>query len=389
MHRYRTPPFAVAGSIAAVGVATLLVYALRPLAPTLSLGVLYVLAVLATAVVWGLGYAIPVALVSMLAFNFLFLPPVRTLSLTDGRNWTALAVYIVTAIVASELATRARRRAAEAEQRERESALLADAAAALLQGASLDDVTERADRMLLGHDAVARERFDLALSSLVALADERQRLDRLEQSDAIKTAVLQSVSHDLRTPLASIAAAVDGLESRELDLDADDRAGLLETIRLEVERLIRLVGNLLDLSRLQAGAASPHPAVWPIDELIARAVAEVRDGERVTVSLPETLPPALVDDVQIQRVLVNVLENALKFSDQPVEVVARPRQSTIVVDVLDEGGTGSPGAGIGLAIARGFAAVNGCTLSVEARQAGGTLARLTLPATRLPEGVVA
>ena len=94
MHRYRTPPFAVAGSLAAVGAATLLVYALRPVAPTLSLGVLYVLAVLATAVVWGLGFAIPVAVLSMLAFNFFFLAPVGTLSLADGRNWTALAVYV-------------------------------------------------------------------------------------------------------------------------------------------------------------------------------------------------------------------------------------------------------------------------------------------------------
>jgi two-component system sensor histidine kinase KdpD len=311
---------------------------------------------------------------------------VGTLSLADGRNWTALVVYVLTAIVAGELASRARRRAAEAEQRERESALLADAAAAILQGAPLDEILERADEVLQSGEPVARARFEAALVSLVALAKERQRVDRLKQSDAIKTAVLQSVSHDLRTPLASIAAAVDGLESSDLALDADDRAGLLETIRLEVDRLIRLVGNLLDLSRLQAGAAAPHPALWPVEELITRAVAEVRDGGRVVVSAPDGLPPTRIDDVQIQRVLVNLIENALKFSTGTVDIDARSVGASVVVDVIDQGGAGAPGAGLGLAIARGFAGVNDCALSVEP-QGGGTVARLTLPATHLPAGI--
>ena len=95
---------------------------------------------LASAVLWGLGFAVATAVASMVAFNFLFLPPVHTLSLADGSDWAALAVYLVSAIVASELATRARRRAAEAEQREREAELLADAAAALLQGSPLDEI---------------------------------------------------------------------------------------------------------------------------------------------------------------------------------------------------------------------------------------------------------
>src|SRR2546423_14796128 len=141
----RRPATAIAGSVLAVAAATGLVYALRPIAPTLSLGVLYTLAVLAAAVLFGLGFAIAAAVASMLAFNFLFLQPVGTLSLADGRNWTALAGYITTAIVATELATRARRRAREADQREREAALLADAAAALLQGRPLDELPAQAE----------------------------------------------------------------------------------------------------------------------------------------------------------------------------------------------------------------------------------------------------
>jgi two-component system sensor histidine kinase KdpD len=365
---------AAAGSLAAVAVATGLVYALKPIAPTLSLGVVYTLAVLAAAVLFGLGYAIATAVASMVAFNFLFLPPVHTLTLADARNWTALAVYVATAVVASELATRARRRAREAEQRERESALLADAAASLLRGEPLTELLARSEQVLPG-DGVARHRFDTALGSLQTLADERARLDT---SDAVKTAVLQTVSHDFRTPLATIAAAVDGLQSGELALSPQDREDLLDSIRLETDRLVRLVSNLLDLSRLQAGAAAPHIALWPVDELIDRAVAEVREPQRVVVRVPDELPPASVDDVQIQRVLVNLIENALKFSSDPIEVVAHGENGSVVIDVLDRGGAGAPGLGIGLSIARGFAALNRGSIRVEPRAGGGTVARLEL-----------
>src|SRR5690349_17382179 len=171
----------VAGSAAAVAAATLLVYALESIAPVLSLGVLYTLPVLAAAVLWGLADAIVVAVASMLAFNFLFLPPVHTLTLADGRNWAALAVYVATAVVVSQLAARARRRAAEAEQREREAALLADAAAALLQDESLDDVRSRADEVLAGADDAARARFDAAMASLVSVADERREAEAVRR----------------------------------------------------------------------------------------------------------------------------------------------------------------------------------------------------------------
>jgi two-component system sensor histidine kinase KdpD len=382
----RRPLTAIAGSATAVLAATGLVYALRPIAPTLSLGVLYTLAVLASAVLWGLGVAVAAAIASMIAFNFLFLAPVHTLSLAHNSDWAALAVYLVVAVVASELATRARRRAAEAEQREREAELLADAAAALLEGRPLEESLVRSETVLSVGDVIARRRFDAALAALVVVAEERERLDTLRQSDAIKTAVLQSVSHDFRTPLATIAAAVEGLQSSALSLTDDDRAALFETMTIEVARLIRLVENLLDLSRLQVGAAAPHPALWPVEELIPRAVSEVRDNARVQMSFPDGLPPALVDDVQIQRVLVNLIDNALKFSRDTVEVVASAEGDTLVVDVHDRGGAGAPGAGIGLSIARGFAEVNGGSVGLQPRAGGGMTARLVLPAEPLPAG---
>ena len=110
----------------------------------------------------------------------------------------------------------------------------------------------------------------------------------------------------------------------------------------------------------------PHAAVWPVEELIARSVAEVHDSGRVAVSAEEGLPPVRVDDVQIQRVLVNVIENAIKFSLGAVDISSRSEGSSVVIEVADEGGAGAPGAGLGLAIARGFAPVNDSTVTSSA-----------------------
>ena len=152
----------------AVAAVTGAIFGLRTFAPVLSLGVLYIFAVLAVAIGWGLAYAVPVSIASMLAFNFFFLPPIHTLALSDSENWFALAVYLVTAVVVSELAARARRRAFEAEERERESA---------------------------------------------ELAERTVEAEALRRSDAAKTALLRAVSHDLRSPLTAIRVAAEGLEN--------------------------------------------------------------------------------------------------------------------------------------------------------------------------------
>ena len=332
-----THPLAgIAAGAVAVAVVTGAVALLDEVVPVLSLGVLYVFAVLPIAVFWGTIVAIPVAVASMLAFNFFFLPPVYTLTLADRSNWLALAVYVVTAVVVGSLASRYRSRGEEAEQREREAALLADIATELLGGTGLEQelgrIEERAAavlgvssvRIVLGdhgrspaHEApyvltvdgrpvgalftpeteepalATRRRLLPALASLLAVAHEREKLTRealeaetLRRSDTIKTAVIQAVSHDLRTPLATIEQALDGLESGELALTDDDRAALLETIRAEHLRLKRLVENLLDLSRLQARAAETRPELWTAEELVAQAVDELGGQERVTVTAP-------------------------------------------------------------------------------------------------------
>jgi two-component system sensor histidine kinase KdpD len=360
------PATGVLFSVLAVAAVTGAIFGLRTIAPVLSLGSLYVFAVLPVAIGWGLAYAIPVSIASMLAFNFFFLPPVHTLALQDSENWFALAVYLVTGVVVSDLAARARRRAAEAEERERAAA---------------------------------------------ELAEKTVEAEALRRSDAAKTALLRSVSHDLRSPLTAIKAATDGLENASLQLSSSERAELLAAIRVEAERLDRLVANLLDLSRLEVGAANAKPELWSVDELVGRAVDALGlDARRVTVSLPDRVPLVEVDAEQIQRALVNLLENALKFSSpaDPIDVAVDIRDGEVLVAVRDYGiglagdelepifeafrrGTGAEGrtgAGLGLAIARGFVQANGGRVWAEPAARGARFF-VALPLVEAPVGMPA
>ena len=449
-------------SLAALGLVTGAIYVCKSFVPVLSLGVLYLFAVLPVAVLFGRAYAITVALASAGLFNFLFLPPIYTLRLSDGEHWFALAVYLVVGIVASDLAVRARQRAAEAEQRGREEALLAQMATAFLQAESAIDELERfapaiadvlhaADaRIVLGpskepppgrvsarahggrpyasgrststkgseSSLAIRRRFLPALASLVAVAVDRERLAReaveaeaLRRSDTIKTAVLQAVSHDLRSPLTAIKVAAESLSSTGLALDEADRAGLLETVRLEVDRLERVVGNLLDISRLQAGAAEPNRELWAVEELLAQALEQLAAADRVALALPAETAVVEVDAIQVERVLVNLLENALKFSPpgEAVHVRVTTTRSEVIVRIVDRGPGIPPselerifepfarvasaedrgGSGLGLAIAKGFAEGNGGRVWAESQPGQGASLVLALPLVEVPVGAEA
>jgi two-component system sensor histidine kinase KdpD len=438
---------ALVTSAGAVALVTGAIFALDSVAPVLSLGVLYVFAVLPVAVLFGLAYALLVSVASMLAFNWFFLPPTHTFQLRDGENWIALAVYLVTAFVVSALAARSRAREAEAERRALEASLLAGVAGALLESAHVQDelggISDRVAQALgvararieldsvrrpepgesalelrAGERSVGRmfvesepdpeiaERVSTSLASLLAVALDRERLGRraveaeaLRRSDAIKTAILRAVSHDLRSPLTAIRTATDGLESTALELSESDRTELLATIDTETRRLDRLVANLLDLSRLELGVAEPKPELWTVESLVGQALNELgARAERVDVALSADLQPIEVDGVQIERVLVNLIDNALKFSpDAPVELVGEQLNGEAVVRVVDHGpGLGdselqrvfepfeqgritSRGSGLGLAIAKGFAQANGARLEAESSPNGGASFVLSLP----------
>jgi two-component system, OmpR family, sensor histidine kinase KdpD len=448
---------ALGASAALVGAVTGAIFAARSFAPVLSLGVLYLLAVVAVAVLFGLAYAVVVSVASMLAFNFFFLPPVHTFALRDSANWFALGVYLVTGVVVSELAARSRRRAADASQRELEAKLLASVAATLLEAdrvqSRLKDVAgQLADALALSQarieleslrrpdpgEAAADLRFGErhvgrlffpaarslpqfaearllpAVASILAVAVERDRLSRaaveaetLRRSDAIKTAVLRAVSHDLRSPLTAIRAAGEGLRRADLQLEEEDRAELAETITTEAARLERLVTNLIDLSRLEAGAARPRPELWTADDLVGRALETLgAAAERVDVRLPDEPVAAVVDGAQAERVLVNLLENAVKFSSatDPIEVSVTGAENELVIRVRDHGPgvpparaarifdpfeSSAPGAGmgLGLAIATGFAQANGGRVWFEPADGGGAVFALALPAAEVPAEV--
>jgi two-component system sensor histidine kinase KdpD len=319
-------------SLGAVALVSVAVFALKPVAPVVSLGVLYLFAVLPVAALWGLRYAVPVSIVSMLAFNWFFLPPTHTFQLRDSENWVALAVYLVTAMSVSWLAARRR---------------------------------------------------------------------SLEREDVAKTAVLRSVSHDLRSPITAILTASEVAAG---DVSDAERNELLESIRAQATRLDRLVSNLLDLSRLEAGAAAPALEVWPVDGLVARALDAVGvAGKDVDVSLPDDPLAVRVDAAQLERALVNLLENALKVSPS-VRLDVGPRDGDVLFRVADEGpgispderdvifrpfaqgasGNGSRGAGLGLAIARGFLEVNGGQLWLEPANGRGATFAFSLPSVEGP-----
>jgi two-component system sensor histidine kinase KdpD len=430
-----------AASAAAVAVVTGLVYALDPIAPVLSLGVLYLLAVVPVAAVWGLRFGVGVSVVSMLVFNWLFLPPKHTLHLAESEDWVALTVYLVVAVSVSALAARARSRTAESEQQRREASFAADVSGLLLGASPIEselpeiavrtadllgvshcwielgtprepDANETSRDLVAGERFVGRVFFDVeraldealtqrllgVLSSLLATAVEREELSR---SDETKTTVLRSVSHDLRSPLTAIATAAEMLADPGELLSDDDRVELLASIREQSRRLDRLVGNLLDLSRLEAGAAQPLAELWPVDELIGRALDALGSGgDRVVVSLAPDCPAVSVDAAQLERVLVNLVENALRYSSSAdlVEIRAAAAEGDVVISVVDRGpglgaeerasifepfshgsGAGERRAGLGLAIARGFTTLNGGRLWVESTPGRGATFSVALP----------
>ena len=222
----------------------------------------------------------------------------------------------------------------------------------------------------------------------------------------IKTAILRAVSHDLRTPLMAILTSASALARPDFVLAESERDELLETVLVEARRLDRLVGNLLDLSRLQAGAATPAAELVAVDDLVVEALEGLgEDGERIEVQLPAEPAAVRVDAHQMQRALANLLENALKYSSpgDPVSVRVSVTRSEALIRVIDRGpgvapadserifapfqrgpGGGSVrGAGLGLAIAQGFVEANGGRVWVESHTGQGATFVLALPVAQV------
>ena len=438
-------------ALAAVALCTLIVYPLAHVAPVVSLSVVYLPAVLVVSVTWGAWLGVATAVLSAAAFNFFHLPPVGRFTLQNSENWVALAAFLVVAFLASSVAEVTRARTRDAEERRREADLAAEMARLLLRGNSLAEAlptaaarlaqtldlssaaiemdavegderrvafplregTNRLGTLLVGagtSEANLRrlqERVVPALEALLSASLERETLlggvvetAALRRADTVKTALLRAVSHDLRSPLTAISAAGEAVGSPTLS--PEERAEMAAVIQEETRRLSRLVDNLLDLSRLEAGAAEPHREWTSIEELIRAAVDEVAAApDAFALSIDRDLPLVSVDPVQMERAFVNVLENARRHSGgHPVSVRARAVRDRVIVRVVDRGpgippaqlervfepfyragtpGSAHRGSGLGLAIARGFTEANAGSLYVESLPGQGATFVFEMP----------
>ena len=380
------PPYwlGIVVSVAAVALTTLLVYPLKTIAADISLSVVYLVAVLLVASIWGARLGIATALLSGLAFNYFHIPPTGRLTIAQDEDWVALVVFLIAAVLTSALANAARNRTEEADQRRREADLAAGMSRTLLRAddlrAALPQAAEQLaaaldlpsaaielravegprafalrehDRpigtLVLPADAPEpalqriRERVVPALEALLAAALERDALlsdvvetRALRRSDVLKTALLRAVSHDLRTPLTAIIAAAEPLAAEHLD-DADRRE-LASGIALEAARLSRLIDQLLDLSRLEAHTVEARPDWISLDEVLRAAVDDVVTPAEFAFSVDPDLPLVRADAAQLERAFVNLLDNSARHSSgHPVSIRARPVGGRILVRIVDRG----------------------------------------------------
>ncbi|MGA4839117.1 ATP-binding protein [Streptomyces sp. G45] len=418
---------------------------------------LFLTLTVAAALLGGMLPALASAAAGSLLLNYYFTPPLHLWTISDNKNIVAIAVFVSVAVSVASVVDLAARRTHQAARLRAESEILSHLAGSVLRGEnSLESLLETV-RETFAMEAVALleregdvapwtcagsvgtrahvlrpedadvdvpvgDHMALALSGRVLPAEDRRVLaafaaqaavvlDRerlksqaaearaLAEGNRIRTALLAAVSHDLRTPLAGIKAAVSSLRSEDVEWSEEDQAELLEGIEAGADRLDHLVGNLLDMSRLQTGTVAPLVREIDLDEVVPMALGGVPDGS-VDLDIPEDLPMVAVDKGLLERAVANIVENAVKYApeDAPVLVAASSLADRVELRVVDRG-PGVPdeakdrifepfqrygdaprgsGVGLGLAVARGFVESMGGTLNAEDTPGGGLTMVLTL-----------
>jgi two-component system sensor histidine kinase KdpD len=432
--------------------------------PTTTAALLYVLAVVVAAAAGGLVSGLVASVCSFLALNFFFTPPFHTFAVEETADLVALAVFLAVSATVGTMLSRVLEQRARAERREREARLLHHLGTRLRSGVPTEEVlrslarsvmelfdlarceivSELADGPIIaegpdGRAAGGREEIipiavqdrELGrivavsndshpvltteergviqtLATQIALAIDGMRLGseaeeaRLEaETNRLRAALFSSVTHDLRTPLASITAWVSSLLEEESPLWGADRRELLETIDEEAGRLNRVIGNLMDLSRMRAGAVTPSKAPTAVDELIEGVIARsgsLLKDHQIRLMMRENLPEIPLDLVQIDQALTNVLENAARFTPpgKQITVAAARWRDGVQIRIADRGpgipreerervfepfvrGDGSSGTGLGLAIARAIVEAHGGSIRVTDEPGGGTAVIIELP----------
>ncbi|MGW0865138.1 ATP-binding protein [Streptomyces sp. NPDC002611] len=418
---------------------------------------LFLTVTVAAALVGGLYPALASAAFGSLLLNYYFTPPLHELTVADPKNIVAIVIFVLVGVSVASVVDLAARRTHQAARLRAESEILSFLAGNVLRGETgLEELLERVretfamesvalleragdvapwtcagsvgprpcenpegadvdvpvgDHMALaltGRVLPAEDRRVLAaFAAQAAVVLDRQRLQHeadqakeLAEGNRIRTALLAAVSHDLRTPLAGIKVSVSSLRSHDVAWSEEDQAELLEAIEEGADRLDLLVGNLLDMSRLQTGTVTPIVREADLDEVVPMALGGVPE-DSVELNIPETLPMVQVDKGLLERSVANVVENAVKYSPPgtPVLVKASAIADRVEVRVIDRG-PGVPdeakdrifepfqrygdsprgsGVGLGLAVARGFAEAMGGTIAAEDTPGGGLTMVLSLP----------
>jgi two-component system sensor histidine kinase KdpD len=446
----------IAGWVAAILLPAVLTAALLPLRSHISLStvlMVFLAGTVAVALLGGLWPAVAMAVIGFLALNWFFTEPVGRFTIAQPENAFALVVFVLVAVAVAGAVDLAARRSAEAYRSRAEASALASVSRSVLQGGDTADAVVDRVRETFGQSSAALlERVDgtwacvassgdepaaaptdadtvadvddhrvLALRGRPLPAGDRRALEAfasqagvvfeqrrlraqaeqakiLEQADAARTALLAAVSHDLRTPLATIRTAVDALTAPGLELEEDDREDLVRTLAAATGRLERLIANLLDMSRLQAGGLHPALRAASLEEVVPAVVEPY--GRRVKLDVPEDLPLIHTDPGLLERVLDNVTSNAVRHSPpgEPVLVLASASDREVEVRVIDRG-PGVPeadraaifepfrrlsdnhpdGVGLGLAVANGLATAVGADQAPEDTPGGGLTMVLRVP----------
>ena len=409
----------------------------------------YLVAVVTITVLGGFWPAVLAAVAASLLLNWYFTEPLHTFTIQQPRELLALLLFVTVAVAVSSVVHLAARRAVQAARAREEAASLLELAQNVLGGADspkavLDHLTgthggqaelqERAggrwvraaSSQVQGSLAAAARidiREDLTLlvtgqadsataallagyAAQAAAALDRERLrtqaaqaEALAEGNRMRTALLAAVSHDLRTPLASIKASVSSLRQTDVEWSPADEADLLATIEQNADRLDALIGNLLDMSRLHTGSLQPFLRPTAIDEVAPAALLGLDDSLRLEMAVPDGFPLVLADPGLLERVLANLFSNALRYSppNRPPELHAELADGTVLLEVVDHGqgvpdeqkervfepftrgGDRHPGVGLGLAVAKGFAEAMGGRITATDTPGGGLTVRVCLP----------
>jgi len=370
------------GAVVGTAVVTALLAPFHEQINSTTVALAFLLVVLFVALFWGSRPALLASVLGMFCLNFFFLPPLYTLSIAHSQNWVALTVFFTTALAVGQLSARAKRRQEEAEEGRRE--------------------------------------IERLYQELQSAFERASQAEALRQSEKLKSALLDAVTHDLRTPLTSIKASITTLldevrsRSREeqfVTLDSESRLEMMEVIDEESDRLNRFIGGLIDLARIEAGELRLRRRWGTVDEIISTALARAEPltrGREVEVDIETELPVVSVDERAVSEVVYTLVDNAAKYSPvgTSIRISAKRSDERMIMMAVEDKGDGiavdlrervfdkffratrdgdisthqPSGTGMGLAIAKGIVEAHEGKIWIESGTDGkGTRVVFTLP----------